>query len=58
MEFKVGNTVRLKSGGPEMTVSEVEARKVHATWFNRQDGSYSASFAAFKPEMLELISDL
>lgn len=59
MEFNVGNTVQLKSGGPAMTVSEVEGgRKVHVAWFNRSsDGIHTLSFAAFKNEMLNLVSD-
>jgi uncharacterized protein YodC (DUF2158 family) len=57
MELKIGYTVRLKSGGPIMTVSEIEARKVHVAWFNQTDGGvHSPSFGVFKPDMLELIS--
>lgn len=32
-EFKVGDVVALKSGGPEMTVSEVKDRVIWTQWF-------------------------
>ncbi|SDJ92791.1 YodC family protein [Flavobacterium noncentrifugens] len=31
--FKVGDVVRLKSGGPKMTISKVYNEMVEATWF-------------------------
>lgn len=33
MELKVGSVVRLKSGGPRMTVEAVEDGEVHCEWF-------------------------
>ena len=33
-EFKQGDTVRLKSGGPEMTVQSVNQENVNVTWFD------------------------
>ena len=40
-KFKVGDVVKLKSGGPIMTVAEVtedEHRvQVHCTWFNKNE---------------------
>ncbi len=31
--MNVGDVVQLNSGGPEMTVTEVDAEGVHTTWF-------------------------
>lgn len=33
-EFKPGDVVRLKSGGENMTVSEVDGDDVHVTWMD------------------------
>jgi len=33
--FKVGDVVRLKSGGPAMTVSELDKETVTVSWFQR-----------------------
>lgn len=56
MEFQVGDVVKLKSGGPKMTVSEVNVkfldsitRLILCIWFEngrRESGK-------FKPEELE-----
>ena len=35
-KFEKGETVLLKSGGPLMTVANVEEELIHTTWF--QDG--------------------
>ena len=34
MNFKVGDTVRFKSGGPLMTVIQLEGDKVRCQWFD------------------------
>lgn len=65
MSFKVGDVVKLKSSGPEMTVSEpgrlviggvpVEGRKpakVFCKWFEEGDESKPRT-ASFNPEELE-----
>lgn len=50
--MNVGMTVRLKSGGPLMTVSSVEAHDlVICTWF---DGNDKLVSSAFNPATLEL----
>jgi len=33
MEFKKGDLVKLKSGGPTMTVSEIENNRIYCQWF-------------------------
>jgi uncharacterized protein YodC (DUF2158 family) len=38
-EFKIGDVVELKSGGPAMTIIKIAAEdQVEATWFN--DGGF------------------
>lgn len=34
MEFQVGDVVRLKAGGPKMTVEAVEGQNVDCVWFD------------------------
>lgn len=36
-EFKIGDVVYLKSGGPAMTVSYVEDNSVEAQWFDEKN---------------------
>ena len=55
MEFKPGELVRLKSGGPDMTVEQVghdayDRFRVWVAWFNEQKQLQTATFA---PEALE-----
>ena len=35
MTFKVGDVVVLKSGGPRMTVEEIEGQEVQCVWFDK-----------------------
>jgi uncharacterized protein YodC (DUF2158 family) len=57
MSLQVGEVVRLKSGGPPMTVVATGARAepgvVECAWFNR-DNAYAA--ASFPPRALERVS--
>ena len=56
--LKVGDIVRLKSGGPNMTVSVVnEPGAIHCQWFNQEkDGlSFKAELAVFKADMLDRV---
>ncbi len=32
-DFKVGDVVELKSGGPDMTITSIEGDKANCTWF-------------------------
>lgn len=58
-EFKIGDIVRLKSGGPKMTVTEmypdVATRKplVKCTWFYGREGDQGMKGGEFPPEALE-----
>lgn len=52
-EFKPGDVVMLKSGGPEMTVTGIEAgegSRVMTVWYRGRDQDYAT--AAFKPELI------
>jgi uncharacterized protein YodC (DUF2158 family) len=50
--FEVGDTVRLKSGGPLMTVARLEAGAVVCGWFCQSDDSEPKT-TTFPAEMLE-----
>ena len=61
MEFKIGDVVRLKSGGPEMTVSQYPFKtvdggehegQVECTWF---DSENRLKHKVFKVEELQKI---
>jgi uncharacterized protein YodC (DUF2158 family) len=47
--FKTGDVVQLKSGGPLMTVSEMDGNTVHCRWMN---GSEEKS-SSYPSEMLK-----
>lgn len=49
LKFKLGDTVRLKSGGPVMTVNGyVEAQKLQCAWFVETENKYGL----FAPDAL------
>nr|WP_281722858.1 DUF2158 domain-containing protein [Nitrosomonas nitrosa] len=50
MELKKGDVVRLKSGGPKMTIKFIEGETVACVWFNEKNQKQEAAFEA---EMLE-----
>ncbi|PAQ05730.1 YodC family protein [Mesorhizobium temperatum] len=53
--FKTGDVVRLKSGGPNMTVSDAAASgSVLCNWFNREGETWTPQHAGFKPDQLEM----
>lgn len=46
MEFKPGDVVVLKSGGPDMTISSIdEGQKASCYWFNGVDGPHYKQLA-------------
>ena len=47
-EFEIGDTVRLISGGPLMTVNEYNKEKnwVDCIWFNAEDNKCESTFKA------------
>ena len=58
MAFKVGDAVRLKAGGAQMTVSKLfkspEAREmVQCTWFDKKSREHRAEFAMDSLEVAE-----
>jgi uncharacterized protein YodC (DUF2158 family) len=56
-DFKKGDVVRLKSGGPRMTVAELGEGAIHGqslvscTWFDERNNPHSQ---AFDPDVLEI----
>lgn len=57
MDFKVGDTVVLKSGGPKMTIRsrQKDDGGWWCVWFNNTNGSWELKGHEFKPETLEKI---
>ena len=48
MDFKVGDIVTLKSGGPLMTVSAAGSEdRVQVVWFNREGDNYERKMDHF-----------
>lgn len=59
-EFQFGNVVRLKSGGPTMTVKGETSGALACTWFNKDGGKHETSFHPaqledFKPAASEVV---
>ena len=57
--FKIGDVVKLRSGGPRMTVAETGAASgsVLCHWFNRNDDVWSPQHAGFKADQLVQVTD-
>lgn len=56
-EFKKGDTVRLKSGGPTMTISNPAASGgCMCYWFNISGAEYTPKWEMFAPEMLDQVT--
>ena len=52
-QFKVGDIVQLKSGGPRMTVESVEAtNSLFCVWFDETEQGNSVRVHAFRTEVL------
>jgi uncharacterized protein YodC (DUF2158 family) len=52
MQFQTGDVVKLRSGGPEMTVSSTKDQDVWCVWFVGQE---EAKMHSFKSGMLEKV---
>jgi uncharacterized protein YodC (DUF2158 family) len=52
VEFKKGDTVRLKSGGPVMTVGDKHGDALQCHWFNQTGSEYTSKYDNFAPDML------
>lgn len=50
-EFKLGDVVQLKSGGPEMTIYRIDGSDIACTWFVKQEPKYNS----FPKEVLEKV---
>jgi uncharacterized protein YodC (DUF2158 family) len=50
MEWKVGDTVQLKSGGPVMTINKIINTHIHCSWF---DGKNVLNHGVFDPNALQ-----
>ena len=48
--FQSGAVVRLKSGGPKMTVVDVQTQEVTCTWFTKQDLKEQGTFPPYALE--------
>ncbi|UDL89439.1 DUF2158 domain-containing protein [Mesorhizobium sp. PAMC28654] len=54
--FKTGDVVKLKSGGPDMTVSDGSASGSYLChWFNREGDVWIPQHVGFKPDQLKLV---
>jgi uncharacterized protein YodC (DUF2158 family) len=40
LAFEIGEIVQLKSGGPGMTVTDIDGRCVYVAWFTRENGEH------------------
>jgi uncharacterized protein YodC (DUF2158 family) len=58
MDFKVGDIVKLKSGGPKMTIEKFgtvnsnNADGIHCVWFDNVQGDEQLKSGKFIPETL------
>jgi len=52
--FKIGDVVQLKSGGPEMTVSKIDAEEVLCTWWSSQESDHKER--SFDPALLVVVA--
>jgi len=52
MSFKVGDEVQAKSGGPVMTVQDVDKGRVYCKWYSNKEDKFNRE--SFPEEALEL----
>lgn len=51
--FKIGDTVKLKSGGPMMTISRIDHEgTVWCVWFTKKETADTTARDGFHPNML------
>lgn len=54
--MKIGDTVKLKSGGPLMTVGYLQSDgNILCYWFNSNSGQFEVKWSDFHPDMLKQI---
>jgi uncharacterized protein YodC (DUF2158 family) len=51
--MKVGDVVQLKSGGPLMTVSDIEDEDVYCNWFDKNNKLVSSSFRLLQLKIVD-----
>ena len=51
--MKVGDVVQLKSGGPPMTISEIEDDYIVCNWFNKHGKLESNSFGRLELKIVD-----
>ena len=52
-DFKVGDSVRLKIGGPKMSIFSVEGIGIVCQWFSMEKGKQELKSGVFQPEQLK-----
>jgi len=53
-QFKIGDVVQLKSGGPRMTITAISGDAVSVSWFSTNDGFPHPCSAEFTSGALEI----
>jgi uncharacterized protein YodC (DUF2158 family) len=54
MEFEEGDRVRLKSGGPTMTIEGVNDEDLSCVWFDKVGNKQVVQRGSFRPVVLEV----
>ncbi|MEL6858615.1 MAG: DUF2158 domain-containing protein [Pseudomonadota bacterium] len=55
MSLAIGDVVKLKSGGPNMTVAAVKADRAYCVWFNRRDDFHEEKTGEFLIDTLNAV---